>query len=295
MMDVWLVPTSAAVVITLVVLIVKFARWAGSVNTSIETLKDVTVELRSDMKDLATEFRTEMREFRTEMREFRADLRDVRTEMNDLATEFRTEMKELATEFRTEMREFRTEMREFRTELTEIRTEMSEVRTEIRTEMSAVRMEISEVRTEIRTEMSEVRMEISEVRGDNQGIRTNLYAVMQNLSLPVTMTESPVKLTEYGESIAQEFDAPTWAITAAEQLRLSTEGMPEWKLYEQCVQFVQDQMNIEATADRMKEVAYNKGIEVAKVHTVLSVVLRDRLLALRAEDTAVESAPAGES
>jgi len=265
-MDVWLVPTSAAVVITLVVLIVKFARWAGSVNTSIETLKDVTVELRSDMKDLATEFRTEMREFRTEMREFRADLRDVRTEMNDLATEFRTEMKELATEFRTEMREFRTEMREFRTEL-----------------------------TEIRTEMSEVRMEISEVRGDNQGIRTNLYAVMQNLSLPVTMTESPVKLTEYGESIAQEFDAPTWAITAAEQLRLSTEGMPEWKLYEQCVQFVQDQMNIEATADRMKEVAYNKGIEVAKVHTVLSVVLRDRLLALRAEDTAVESAPAGES
>jgi len=284
MMDVWLVPTSAAVVITLVVLIVKFARWAGSVNTSIETLKDVTVELRSDMKDLATEFRTEMREFRTEMREFRADLRDVRTEMNDLATEFRTEMKELATEFRTEMREFRTEMREFRTELTEIRTEMS-----------AVRMEISEVRTEIRTEMSEVRMEISEVRGDNQGIRTNLYAVMQNLSLPVTMTESPVKLTEYGESIAQEFDAPTWAITAAEQLRLSTEGMPEWKLYEQCVQFVQDQMNIEATADRMKEVAYNKGIEVAKVHTVLSVVLRDRLLALRAEDTAVESAPAGES
>ena len=97
---------------------------------------------------------------------------------------------------------------------------------------------------------------------------------------PVSGSASPLKLTEFGESISAKINGKEWAerLSQSEGLRSSLEGKSNYDIQEGCIQYAQlDLPTTDQELQILNQCAYDLGIEVAVVRRVLGIELRDAL------------------
>ena len=137
--------------------------------------------------------------------------------------------------------------------------------------------------------------EIKRLAKRERGMKTDLAYIRGQIDImvpqlnklaggpPISSSASPQKLTDLGCEIAVEIDAKTLVTTYEEQLKSAmsySEISSAYDLQEACFQVAQDQLQkilpTEAL-NTMKQVAYDRGMQVSVIHQVLAFVLRDHL------------------
>ncbi len=144
-----------------------------------------------------------------------------------------------------------------------------------------VRESAENFRKEVRESAENFRREMREDIGKIQDQIVEIFKRLPPIP-PTVGGASPLSLTEFGREISQDLDADKWANGIYESLQKQVQGKPEYIFQEVCMEYVRNELP-ENMKEKVKEVAYNRGIEDKKqVEWVLVVVLRDKLLATTA-------------
>ena len=108
-------------------------------------------------------------------------------------------------------------------------------------------------------------------------VREDLKKILQRLPEQTTASGSPVTLTDYGKTIAEDLGAQAWAEKLAPTLLPTVVGTRAFQVDE----FARDHVTDDLSDDwrvRVAECAYEHGLKRDQVLAVLRVVLRDELL-----------------
>ena len=115
------------------------------------------------------------------------------------------------------------------------------------------------------------------VQGELERIRASIEQILLRLP-PVTVAHSsPIALTDLGEKVSHELDAPGWAERTAPKLVADIEGQDSYMIQQTCFEYAGDKLDADMEA-RVRSCAYENGLDREQVVNVLAVVLRDRLL-----------------
>ena len=98
----------------------------------------------------------------------------------------------------------------------------------------------------------------------------------------------PLKLTELGQQVADEIDASEWADSAVPVVLEQVAHMLEYDVQEFCFDSARGGLSAELLCT-IKKSAYENGLDEWHVRSVMGLVLRDRLLALRDADSGAGS------
>ena len=110
-----------------------------------------------------------------------------------------------------------------------------------------------------------------------QEIRTDIKGILARLPPTPVAGDSPLKLTDFGEKIAQCLAADAWATERAAVVASQVTGLQPFEIDAWCQKYVADDRD-ERMRQEIARCAYEFGIEHDGVRQVLRVVLRDALL-----------------
>jgi hypothetical protein len=120
---------------------------------------------------------------------------------------------------------------------------------------------------------------MEEVREDLRKIRERIDLIFDRLPVPTEKTSSPLTLTDFGQSIAQDVGAQEVAKRLAQGIREKTRGMDPYEVQEHCLDFMTAQYKPEHELDSLiNKVAYDRGVKREQVLRVIAIELRDQLL-----------------
>ena len=126
---------------------------------------------------------------------------------------------------------------------------------------------------------------VKEIRDDMKEIRSNITEVMLRLPPKPVAGSSPLRLTDFGERMADFMDAKTWTAQLAKDLLTDTAGMEDFEVDAYSRGHVQQLHEKDpGLQKRVAACAYQFGTKTEGVLDVLQVVLRDALLRGRAQD-----------
>lgn len=113
-------------------------------------------------------------------------------------------------------------------------------------------------------------------------IREDVKKIFDRLPPATVASDSPLRLTNLGEKIGKELDAREWAAEQIEKRGLTGEGKLPYEVQEMCRDYVHDKFDPAPELEsKLKQVAYENGIDSEQVLDVLMVVLRDVILAMQ--------------
>ena len=166
------------------------------------------------------------------------------------------------------------------------RSQFREFMVTMREEFSAFR---KEMRDEFHLHLGEIRKDIRDIRGDiaenrefSQRISQDVEGIKAALGqLPSTAISdnSPLHLTDMGESISATLQAREWAERTAAALGERVKGKRPYEIQDLSFEYVKNEF--EPTEEQEVEIrtcAYEKGVKRDIVLDVLAVELRDILL-----------------
>ena len=115
-----------------------------------------------------------------------------------------------------------------------------------------------------------------------KGIKKNvedIFDLLLKRGSPVTGGKSPTTLTSLGEEIAKEISAREWAQRLADILIAEVTGKHYYEMEEFCFQYMRGEpMLSEEMNQKVKKIAYERGITQRDVLDVLTLELRDELI-----------------
>ena len=99
-------------------------------------------------------------------------------------------------------------------------------------------------------------------------------------------SDSPVSLSEYGESLSKKIDVKFITDRYKEQLtkKAKKQEMNAYQIQQSCFNFAQNQIpkdleeNSKEQYDQLADVAFNEGIQIRDLMRVLGLILRDQVL-----------------
>ena len=92
-------------------------------------------------------------------------------------------------------------------------------------------------------------------------------------------SDSPLHLTELGQSISTTVDAAQWAKEIAPSLKDQVNGMIPYDIQKFTSDYVYDEFQPTPEQEiKIKECAYNKGLNCRDILEVFAIELRDALL-----------------
>ena len=95
----------------------------------------------------------------------------------------------------------------------------------------------------------------------------------------VSKSQSPIRLSDFGESISEEIAAQMWAARISSALKEKITGMDAYEIQVFCFDYVEKTNHYSDEEQRViREIAYRRGIKVEAVRRVLAIELRDKLL-----------------
>ncbi len=116
-------------------------------------------------------------------------------------------------------------------------------------------------------------------------IREDVKNILKRIPPSTVASESPLRLTDFGQDISEQLDAKTWARRTAAQLRNEVEGKQDFEVQEFCFDYVGTQFKPDDEQGRkVGKIAYEHGIDREQVLKVLTIELRDALLEMRLPD-----------
>lgn len=136
---------------------------------------------------------------------------------------------------------------------------------------------------------------VTHVENLAEKIEGKIDEIFKRLPLQPVAGSSPLTLTEFGEQISKDLRAQNWAKKHAQNLLNKVTGIPEYEVYEHCVEYVKTKFKpTEEENAVLRKVAYDHGIVVEKVLDVLIIELRDELLKLGSPDQENENDRSGQ-
>ena len=109
-------------------------------------------------------------------------------------------------------------------------------------------------------------------------IRDDIKTILGRLPSPSVTGGSPLRLTKLGEEISRTLEISEWANITAEELRDHIADKSAYEIQEFCFNYVR-KFTPDAEQDaKIKDCAFENGIDIQGVLDVLAVELRDRLL-----------------
>lgn len=117
-------------------------------------------------------------------------------------------------------------------------------------------------------------------------VREKLDRIFERLpSTPqIISATSPLRLTDFGETLAKELDTSTWVEQLVPRVRENVKDLPAYAIQEYCFNYTSKHLRSDEERARLKEVAYNTGVTEDDLRQVLAIELRDRLLSLAGLD-----------
>ena len=112
-------------------------------------------------------------------------------------------------------------------------------------------------------------------------IREDIKKLLHGQPSKTVDSGSPLQLTELGRKVAENLGAALIVDALACDLRARAEGKQAYDIQELSFDFIRDEYQpTDETDARIKQCAYENGLDRDEVLDVLAVELRDRLLAL---------------
>ena len=125
-------------------------------------------------------------------------------------------------------------------------------------------------------------------------IRKDVKRIFERLPSPTIASQSPIRLTDLGNKIAEEIKVNEWVSEYAEKLSDRVEAKNAYDIQEFCFQYAQNELLEDLgktvtdsaelksvpfpTIEDIKLSAYDHGLELKQVLEVVGVVLRDEML-----------------
>ena len=98
---------------------------------------------------------------------------------------------------------------------------------------------------------------------------------------PTVGGKSPLSLTEIGKKVSDALNMPDMAERLAPSLKSRVEGMLPYDIQEFCFVYIRDEYQPGAEDEkRIKDCAYDNGLDRDDVMDALAIILRDKLIAL---------------
>lgn len=111
-------------------------------------------------------------------------------------------------------------------------------------------------------------------------IRADIKKILLRLT-PTIDSKSPMSLSELGEKVSREIDAPGWVRDLAPRFLDEVKGKSRYFIQELCMDFfVSKYKPSDDQKYLLEDCAFKYGIDVDSVLRVLGLELRDRLLKL---------------
>ena len=126
-----------------------------------------------------------------------------------------------------------------------------------------------------RSSVEALRDEIREIRD----VRDDIRKMLQRYPSNTVSSDSPLKLTDVGIKVSEVLGAAKLAADLAAELRSRAEGKHAYDIQELAFRFVRDEYGPDAEIEaKIKQCAYDNGLNRDEVLDVLAIELRDRLL-----------------
>ena len=126
-----------------------------------------------------------------------------------------------------------------------------------------------------------------EADSDRQGfskfieeIRKDIKDILGRLPPSPTTSANPIKLTEIGERMSRDIDAKVWAAKIANEMANQTKDMDSLEIQEESFKKAKNFQPNESLLQKMRDSAFQEGINLDGVRDVLGVGLRDHLLVI---------------
>lgn len=117
------------------------------------------------------------------------------------------------------------------------------------------------------------------IKDDVAKIREQIAEIFGRLGGPPTYANaSPMRLTDLGQSVADELAANDWAAGLVSRLREKVEGKPPYEIEAYSKGYVAKYLHASMKA-KVQACAYERGLPRENVDAVLWIVLRDALIA----------------
>lgn len=107
------------------------------------------------------------------------------------------------------------------------------------------------------------------------------FSIDQSDEGPVSISQSPIRLTEYGAKLADKAQAEAIIETYADKIEVAPD-MNEYQIQETCFDFARLELLdiIEKTErDRIEKLVYDEGISMSEISRIFGIKMRDYHLA----------------
>ncbi len=117
------------------------------------------------------------------------------------------------------------------------------------------------------------------VQKDVRELRRDIKTLLRWQSSPTVASDSPLRLTEIGEKVSSALNMPDMAERLIPYLKTKVAGMSPYDIQEFCFDYIRDeyQPSLE-DEERIKQCAYDNGLDRDDITDALAIILRDKLL-----------------
>ncbi len=158
----------------------------------------------------------------------------------------------------------------------------------LKTDVSVLKSDVSVLKSDVsvlKSDLSTLKIEFGE-------FRKSIGEILLRLPAAPLADDSPLRLTDLGKRISSHIDANQWAQKTAKQLVDKTVSMDSFQVQEMSFQHSKEFEPDESMLKKMRESAFQEGLNLDGVRSVLGVVLRDELFRIReSEITTADSTP----
>ena len=113
-------------------------------------------------------------------------------------------------------------------------------------------------------------------------IQSDIHRIFERLPKVTTKEDSPITLTDLGNTVSREIDAKAWAKMKAVELKDKILEQEDFKLHELSAGYLANDFKPDREFDeKMRKCAYDHGIDDEQIMKVLMVELREALIYMR--------------
>lgn len=160
------------------------------------------------------------------------------------------------------------------TEITDLKEDVGELKEDVgvlKEDVGALKEDVGALKKEV----GGLKKDVGGLAKLVQEIKVKLDRVLSR-SPQLAQPGSPIQLTEKGREAAEGMHADIWAAPHVNALLEKSKGRKEHAIYALCLTYVLDGRDI--WPENADEVAYEHGVLVEALATVLAITLRDKLL-----------------